>query len=217
MVHIHKLENYPIAEPQRVKKYLFIWCEAGKCDILVDHKLLTVQGKEVLTITSGQYHQFKEINGARGFVLDFTLDFICKTEKDIELIFQNSLFCHFDYNEVFSIPESAANAIQQHLEIIKKELDEKPFQYLESVHSLIELLLIEDNRAKISGGGEIWRPEALFLRFLELVRNSFDRHPSLEEIAAELHTTTAKLNEQAKLHAGKTAQNVIHGLIISEA
>ncbi len=32
-----------------------------------------------------------------------------------------------------------------------------------------------------------------------------------------LGTTEAKLNEQLKLHTGKTAQNVVYGLVISEA
>jgi len=88
---------------------------------------------------------------------------------------------------------------------------------MDSVHSRIELILFEINRSKIVNGGEIWKPEALFLRFLEFVRNNFYHNYPLKEIAGKLQTTELKLNEQAKLHAGKTAQNVIYGLVISEA
>ena len=35
--------------------------------------------------------------------------------------------------------------------------------------------------------------------------------------AETLQTTEGKLNEQSKIHTGKTAQNVIYGLITSEA
>ncbi len=148
-------------------------------------------------------------------MLDFTLDYICKTEKDIELIFQNSLFCHFDYNEIITINNSLE--IEQQLQKIEEELNQKPFQYLESVHSRIELLLFEVNRSKIANGGEVWKPDALFLQFLEFVRNNFEHNYTLKEIALRLQTAELKLNEQAKQHAGKTAQNVIYGLVISEA
>ena len=88
---------------------------------------------------------------------------------------------------------------------------------MESVHSRIELLLFEVNRSKIANGGEVWKPDALFLQFLEFVRNNFEHNYPLKEIASRLHTTELKLNEQAKQHAGKTAQSVIYGLVISEA
>lgn len=182
---------------------------------MIDEKLLILTKNQVLTITSGQYHCFENISAAKGYLLDFTLDYICKTEKDIELIFQNSLFCHFDYNEIITINNPFE--VEMGLQRIENELTEKPFQYLESVHSRIELLLFEANRSKIANGGEIWKPEALFLRFLEFVRNNFEQNYPLKEIAVRLQTTELKLNELAKQHAGKTAQNVIYGLVISEA
>ncbi|RIV68565.1 helix-turn-helix domain-containing protein [Flagellimonas aequoris] len=215
MVALQRLETVIDFDPKRVKKYLFIWCNHGKIVIEVDDKILTVSKNQVLTITSGQYHRFKSTKNAKGYVLSFTLDYMCKTEKDIELIFQNSLFCHFDYNEIISIVNPSD--MERELHKIEQELVEKPFQYLESIHSRIELLLFETNRSKIANGGEIWKPDALFLRFLEFVRNNFNKNHSLKEIAAQLQTTELKLNELAKQHAGKTAQNVIYGLLISEA
>jgi YesN/AraC family two-component response regulator len=215
MVNIQRIETISEFKPTRVKKYLFLWCSKGEVTIMVDKKQLTLIKNQVLTITSGQYHCFENISNAKGYLLDFTLDYICKTEKDIELIFQNSLFCHFDYNEIITINNPAE--IEMELQKIENELREQPFQYLESVHSRIELLLFEVNRSKIANGGEIWKPEALFLRFLEFVRNNFKENFSLKEIADRLQTTELKLNELAKQHAGKTAQNVIYGLVISEA
>ncbi len=202
-------------KPKRVKRYLFLWCSVGNVSIMVDKKLLTLNKKQVLTITSGQYHCFENTSNAKGYLLDFTLDYMCKTEKDIELIFQNSLFCHFDYNEIITI--NNPSEIESELQKIENELKHQPFQYLESVHSKIELLLIEVNRSKMANGGELWKPEALFLRFLEFVRNHFEENYSLKEMAVHLQTTELTLNKLAKQHTGKTAQNVIYGLVISEA
>ncbi|MEC7262415.1 MAG: AraC family transcriptional regulator [Bacteroidota bacterium] len=215
MVDIQRIETIVDFTPKRIKKYLFIWCKQGKIDVEVDHKTISVTKSKVLTITSGQYHCFKKMDNAQGYLLSFTLDYMCKTEKDIELIFQNSLFCHFDYNEV--VPIAHNEDLERELQKIEEELQHKPYQYLESIHSRIELILFETNRSKIANGGEIWKPDALFLQFLEFVRNNFDQNLSLKEIAPQLKTTELKLNELAKQHAGKTAQNVIYGLVVSEA
>lgn len=215
MITINKIETISDFTPKRVKRYLFLWCSQGTISIMVDDKLLTLNKNQVLTITSGQYHCFKATNQGEGYVLSFTLDYICKTDKDIELIFQNSLFCHFDYNEIISI--NNPSEINYQLQKIAQEYQDKPFQYLESIHSRIELLLFEVNRSKIANGGEVWKPDSLFLKFLEFVRNNFESNLPLKEIALRLNTTELKLTELAKLHAGKTAQNVIYGLIISEA
>ncbi|MCB0674241.1 MAG: helix-turn-helix domain-containing protein [Saprospiraceae bacterium] len=215
MVDLYDIRDVRLASPCRVKKYLLIWCSKGKIEMVVDHKELSIHKNEVLTITSGQYHAFMEVAGASGYVLEFTYDFMCKSDSDIELIFQNSLFCHFDYNEVIAIPE--AHPIEHHLAVISEEIKTEPFQYLTSVHARIGLVLVEINRAKLAAGGEVWKPDALFLKFLEFIRHHFEQNYSLSEIARQLHTTTARLNDLAKLHTGKTAQNVLYGLIISEA
>ena len=216
MIDIQKFGQYPdINKPRRLRKYVLVWCAKGTLTVVVDEKELKLKEHEVLTITSGQIHYFKNHLKADGFILEFTLDFFCKNDNDIELIFHNGLFCHFSLNEVIRI--SNHKIIQTQLEFIKKELQSKPYQYLVSVHSRIELILVEINRAKVEKGDEIWKPDALFLKFLETVRGNFEKTYSLSQIAKMLGTTEAKLNEQSKLHTGRTAQNVIYGLIASEA
>ena len=208
-------EHTDIFQPRRVRRYVLIWCTKGTVPVVVDEKELSVQQYSVLTITSGQIHYLKNHNKAEGYILEFTLDFFGKNDNDIELIFQNGLFCHFDMNEIIAVPDH--KMIQSQFEIIMQELQSQPYQYLITVHSRIELILVEINRAKLKRGDEIWKPDALFLKFLELVRANFKNNYSLSQLAQILGTTEAKLNEQAKLHTGRTAQNVIYGLVASEA
>ena len=216
MIEIKSFDEYPdLDKPRRLRKYVLIWCSKGTLKVMVDETELKLKEHEVLTITSGQIHYLKNYRRAEGFVLEFTVDFFCKNDNDIELIFHNGLFCHFDLNEVIKIPNHGV--IQTQLELIKKELLLKPYQHYISIHSRIELILVEINRAKVERGDEIWKPDALFLKFLETVRANFDKNYSLEDVAGKLGTTEAKLNEQSKLHTGRTAQNVIYGLIASEA
>ena len=61
------------------------------------------------------------------------------------------------------------------------------------------------------------KPDALFLKFLEIVRDNYAHNFTLKQIALKLNTTETILNKFSKVHTGKTAQNVIYGLIASEA
>jgi len=214
MIEAITLENFTgLDKPRRIMKYILVYCASGKLSMTIDENEFPLASGQVITITSGQIHHITKKTKAKGYILEFTLDFFCKDDKDIELIFHNGLFCHFALNEV--IPVDKTN-IETQLRFIEQELLKKPYQYLISVHSRIELILVETNRAKVKRGDEIWKPDALFLKFLEAVRDNFEHNYSFGHFAKMLGTTEIKLNELAKLHAGKTAQNVIYGLVTSE-
>ena len=216
MISIKKIDQaIELQKPRRVKKYIILYCLSGSLSIKIDDKQFNLYANDVITITSGQYHFLTKIEKAKGYVLEFTYHFFCKDDSDIELIFQNGLFCHFDINEVIKVPSD--KIIDNYLKDIQDELLRQPFQYLTSIHSKLKLILIEINRARIASGYEIWKPEALFLKFLEFVRANFDHNITPKLVAKELNTTELKLNELSKKFAGKTAQNIIYGLISSEA
>lgn len=215
MISIAQLQtgNLP-TPPQRVLKYLLIYCRQGSLQLKIDEAEYTLAAGQAITITSGQIHTFTALEGG-ALLLDFTLDFFCKDDDDIELVFHNGLFCHFGLNEI--IPVRDVSYFGSILEKIESELVQQPYQYLITLRSHIELLLIELNRSKVERGDEIWKPDALFLRFLEHVRKNYREQPAMKDYAARLGTTEAKLNELSKLHTGKTAQNVVFSLTISEA
>lgn len=216
MIEWHPLEEYTaLQSPRRVMRYVLFWCTAGEVKVMVDGTEFQLLAHEVITITSGQVHWLIADANTQGVVLEFSYDFFCKTDADIELIFHNGLFCHFGMNEVITVPEH--QRFTQLLEQIREDLTLKPYQHLISVHANLELILVMINRAKIARGDEIWKPDALFLKFLEKVRTQFRQAPTLATLAQQLQSNEAKLNELAKLHAGKTAQMIIYGLVTSEA
>ncbi|SHF38517.1 AraC family transcriptional regulator [Pedobacter caeni] len=204
-----------LKKPKRILKYVLVFCTSGTATIVVDENEFELSENTVITITSGQIHYFKKLDGAQGIILEFTYDFFIKGDHDMELIFHNGLFCHFAMNEAIKVENGAT--IMKELAEIEQEILSRPYQYLISVHSRIELILIEINRTKINRGDEIYKPDALFLRFLEAVLGNFKHNLSVNDIASLLGTTEAKLNELSKLHTNKTAQNVIFGLIVSES
>lgn len=211
MVELHTFDALVPLHPQREMKYILVWCETGEVRLLIDDHEFTLQAQEAITITSGQYYFFKESAHATGYVLRFTYDFFCKNNNDVELIFHNGLFCHFDENVIIKAELSGLLA-----QVAVETLEQRQ-QYLVVVHSLIEIILVTLNRAKIAQGDEVWRPTALFLKFLDKIRTGFGSEMNLPKLADELGTNVAKLDELSKLHTGKTALNVLHGLLTSEA
>lgn len=216
MISIKHFEEAPeLLQSRRVIKYVLVWCSSGTVTLVVDENEFVLTANSVITITSGQIHYFKKTDRAKGLVLEFTYAFFCKDDKDIELIFHNSLFCHFAMNELIRLGKD--KQVEQELLKIEDELKRKPYQYLISVHSRIELILVAINRSKIKQGGEIYKPDALFLKFLEAIRANFKNNLPVRQIAAILGTTESKLNELSKQHTGRTAQSVIAELVTSEA
>lgn len=216
MIDLISLEEASqLLSPRRVRKYVLIWCSSGRLTVSVDEQRFELGSNSVITITSGQVHFIERSKNAKGFVLEFTYDFFCKNDNDIELIFHNSLFCHFAMNEVIDLGRS--QIVGSELKQIAVELEQKPYQYLISIHSRIELILVAINRAKLTRGGEIYKPDALFLKFLEALMVNFEKKPSVRDLARLLATTESKLNELSKLHTGRTAQSVINGLVAFEA
>lgn len=218
MIELKPLEEKLISEkPKHLMKYILIWCTSGCGKIVIDENEFVFIRNQVITITSGQIFYFTGLTHARGMVLEFTYDFFCKNDNDIELIFHNGLFCHFTMNEVITIDDSNSKTFSGHLQTIREELLQKPYQYVTSIHSRIKLLLIGINRNKIKEGEEIYKPDATFLKFLELVRANFKNNYPVRYFADRLLTTESRLNELSKLHTGKNAQDIIYGLIVSEA
>lgn len=215
-IEIVPLEAIPIPDtPKRLLRYVLIWCSEGSVRLKVDENMLEMIPGSVLTITSGQIHSFLEAKAASGFVMRFTLDFFCKSDHELELIFENGLFCHFGENEVIAIDKTYK--IEEQLREIAEEVARQPYQHLISIHARIALILVEINRSRRTSGAEIWKPDALFLKFLEMIRGNFDKNYSVAQFAELLNTTEFRLNEQSRLHTGKTAQQVIYSLLISEA
>jgi AraC family transcriptional activator of pobA len=121
MIDIKNFDNaIDLYKPKRIRKYVLVWCSSGAVTIVVDENEFVLRSNTVITITSGQIHYFKETKAAKGSILEFTYDFFCKDDKDIELIFHNSLFCHFAMNEV--IPLGKSKLVEVELKQIEKEL-----------------------------------------------------------------------------------------------
>lgn len=208
-----------MAEPKRQYKFVLIYCKSGQIKIDIDNQQYEISECQFLTITPKQFYQFIEISNCKGQIIEFTYDFFCKDDKTVELIYHNGLYCHFGLNELITIPdESCLSLADSYFHALKKELTAKNFEFETSIHSILKLLLIEVSRYKIiQQQRPLYKPDAKFLAFLNLVRDSFEKRQTIKEYANILNITEQKLNEITKKNTGETTQQLINDLIILEA
>lgn len=220
MIAIHLIDERTLMkEPERQHKFVLLFCSLGKLEIEIDQQVYVVENKQFVTITPKQFYKVISISNGEGFFLEFTYDFFCKDDKAIELIYHNGLFCQFALNEVISIPsDEVLSRVASYFLSIQTELEQKHFEYEASLHSIVKLLLIEVSRCKIiQQQRPLYKPDALFLHFLNLVRDTFAKRLTIKEYASELNITEQKLNELAKKNTGETTQQLINDLIVLEA
>lgn len=212
-------EHFLMTKAERQYKFLLIYCRSGQAKIDIDNEVYLIKSRQFLTITPKQYYQFIEFESIDGNVLEFTYDFFCTDDKTVELIYHNGLYCHFGLNELISIPnEDEFHKIEHYLDLLKNEISTSEFEVTTATHSLIKLLIIEISRYKIiQQNRPLYTPDALFLKFLNLVRANFTKRYSVAQYASELAITEAKLNELTKKNSGETTQQLINDLIILEA
>jgi AraC family transcriptional activator of pobA len=208
-----------MTEPERQYKFVLIYCKSGQIKIDIDNQVYEISEQHFLTITPKQFYQFIEIRNCEGKIIEFTYDFFCKDSKAIELIYHNGLFCHFGLNELIRIPNhESLKLVGSYIHSLNNELSNKEFEYETSIHSILKLLIIEVSRCKIiQQHRPLYKPEAEFLEFLNLVRDSFEKRYTIKEYANKLYISEQKLNDLAKKNTGETTQQLINDLIVLEA
>jgi AraC family transcriptional regulator, transcriptional activator of pobA len=208
-----------IEKPERQYKYLLIYCESGSISIEIDEDFYDLQAHQAITVTAKQYLQWLEINQTTGYILEFTYDFFCKDEKTMELIYYNGLYCHFGLNEVIHLPnELMIQKIEQYFADIAQELALEGFEYLAKLHSITKLMIIDVSRCKIiQQKRPLYQPNALFLKFLNLIRDNFQAHYTIKQIAEQLGISEAKLTELCKTITNESPQQIINNIYVLEA
>lgn len=206
-----------MAQPARQYKFVLIYCKSGRLQLEIDGDAYVLTAAQFLTITPKQFYQFTQQQDCEGHILEFTYDFFCKDDKAIELIYHNGLYCHFGLNEIIEATPSI-DKVNQCFASIQNELAHKAFEFETSMHAHLKLLIIEVSRCKIvQQQRPLYKPDALFLAFLNLVRDNFEKRLTIKEYATALHITEQKLNELSKKNTGETTQQLINDLIILEA
>ena len=190
---------------------------SGRLRLCVDEQEFSVESGQILTITSMQMVEISAVDG-EGWILDFSYDGFCRDEADRMLVYDNGLFCHFGLNQVLDLDPLAADRLGWILRRLEEEGRGDGWGAVQARHSLVKLVLVEAARAKLAKQAELlYRPETLMLRYLDLVRSSFEVRPSIGSLAKELGVSSAALDDACRRSTNESPQQLRDDLVVLEA
>lgn len=205
------------ASSYREHRFALLAGGTGTLRIGIDDQEHSVGPAQVLTITPMQMVEVLAVSG-EGRVVDFTYDGICRDEADRALVYDNGLFCHFGLNQVLDLDRPARLRIDGLLERIDAELADRAWGAHAACHSLVKLVLVEAARAKMAfQRTPLYKPDALMLRFLDLVRSDFKERPTIASLARRLGVSVAALDDACRRSTNESPQQLRDDLVVLEA
>lgn len=207
------------------KSLLFILVLSGNCRIEINFKEYLIEGRNIILLSQG--HFFKALY----FSEDFKCSILYIGKDYIDNMYSTDmLFKRTKYNvRMYNIPQVILT--QKELKVLKKRLqlvndevrnydhDHQKELILFSIRMFfIELSSVLEHQGK--KGTEIAplsRDEIYFQKFLDLLRNHYQKEHIVEYYAQALHITPHYLTLIIKRLTGQTVSDLIFQLIFSEA
>lgn len=209
--------DHDITRIHRIDFYIIFIATEGQGYHTIDFTDYAYRQEAVLTIRKGQLHKFSPNPSVRGYMLLFTEGFIASHLE--KLAAQQSLQL---FNEYLTPPrielESKVFLDLIHLvEYMEMEYANVRDDYSNGIiRSLLHILLTKLHRHKSSDNAkQALDPFLLdFLAFQQLVEAKCLTHRKVQDYAAEMGLTSAKLNKIVKRVVRKTAKTFIDEIAI---
>lgn len=216
-IRLRTFDALPTGASFRELRFAVLVGGSGSLRIEVDDVEFEVGPSQALTITPMQMVQASTTTGS-GWILDFTYDGICRDEADRHLVYDNGLFCHFGINQVLDLDPDATARVEGITARLAIELEVAAWGAHMACHSLVKLLLVEIARAKLGAQSTpLYRPDALMLRFLDLVRSDFQERPTTASLAKRLGVSVATLDDACRRSTNESPQQLRDDLVVLEA
>jgi AraC family transcriptional activator of pobA len=196
-----------------------IWIRKGSGAFCVDMHKYAINSDTIYCIKHGQAVKFYPDNGATGYAISFSADFLAMGEDHAEPLHHAPLFHPLS---LFSIIKVEGSQLPEMLEIADKMMLESSNDYsgkIEILRGLLKIFLIYLGRHQ-----EQSRQPAITLnqvglasRFFSLLEKDFAKKKMVSAYALDLCVTANYLNETVKKASGSPASYHIQQRIILEA
>jgi AraC-like DNA-binding protein len=205
--------------PHRHNYFAIIWVKKGTGVHFVDVDKYDIGDNTVYCLTPGQIHLMKPDEGAEGYVISFTAEFLSLNEDNFNLLFNTGLFYTFSQSPVIKVSEEMAEDM---VEIVEKMIKEYANFFLlraEILRGFLKIFLIYLTR-QFDGAdhrGQQPRNVELLKQFLALLEKQYASKKMVTDYADQLAVTPNYLNEVVKKVSGFPASHHIQQRIVLEA
>jgi AraC-like DNA-binding protein len=208
--------------PHRHNYFTIIWVRQGSGLHHIDFRSYAVNDDTIYFLTPEQVHHLQLDEGAKGYVLLFTPDFLHEHGLSQQWIENTGFFFKCDDMAPFHLePVMDVNNLEHLVHHIRDEFKQGGAYYQDAIASWLKLFLLECKRLSANMEttvmGKTNSRAQLVKQFRNLLESRFREWHKVSEYARELHITPNYLNEVISVETGKSAKDFILNRIMLEA
>ena len=216
-------EHRPLDEkPHRHHYYTVIWVTEGKGTHQIDFQQFPLRNRMVYFLTPEQVHFLQVSTPPKGWVLEFSPDFLSAQGIPISYLTELQLFANCEEVQPLELDETiAAEWENRVLAVMESEQQYRDLRWLEKVGSLLKAWLIDCHRYKLKQLGEA-KPKTsaasrMVREFKALVEQNYRQWHKVADYATALAVSSGHLSEVIKTETHQSAKQIIQDRLLLEA
>ncbi len=218
---IYDINHGVIDTPHRHNYYTLILVEKGTGEHIIDFKTYPVSDFSLHVVYPGQVHCFNTNEKPKGWVLNFTSEFLLQNNITNELVNQVYLYNTFGDSPPLPLNEHSfdkfKNILQQIEEYTVASLN---YQY-DALGALLKLIFIGvTNLCSVKSENPLHQSineSNILVKFKKLIDKNYTSTHKVSDYANALAISADYLNKYVKNQVGKSAKELIQDRLIVEA
>lgn len=210
-------------EPTRTNRFTVVRVDSGAGTVWADAGQYAFGPGQLLFFVPYQYLRFEPTEPLHGTIIHFHANFLCVETFHSETGCSGPLFNDPYGSPVVKVPRASLEEIDQLIQRMHREQDEKPLAYEEIVLAALKMLLILATRCKTTAAQCAGDSNADSFRdptieqLKELIEQNYQRYHAPADYARLMGMTPKTLGRQVRQRLGKTLGELIRARVLTHA
>lgn len=202
--------------------YQLMWFWHGTGRHQIDFNDEEVSPNKVFVISSGQLHQFKDLESPEGIIIQFDEGFFSEMDDNLDSIIKYSVFNAFHLPPYYLIGSETWERLKGiAAEMNREKSDVEKFAHDSYIYSLVKMFLIVLIREGLRTDNKpIYNNSAAyqyFINFRKALDNNYRRYHTVQQYATALRMSSKTLTQRVIQYSGQSPLQLINNKLIVEA
>lgn len=202
--------------------YQLMWFWHGTGRHQIDFNDEEVSPNKVFVISSGQLHQFKDLESPEGIIIQFDEGFFSEMDDNLDSIIKYSVFNAFHLPPYYIIDSETGERLKGiAAEMNREKADVEKFAHDSYIYSLVKMFLIVLIREGLRTDNKpIYNNSAAyqyFINFRKALDNNYRRYHTVQQYATALRMSSKTLTQRVIQYSGQSPLQLINNKLIVEA
>lgn len=206
--------------PHRIKFYQILFITQGEGTHWVDFEPFPYRSETLFAVEKGQVQVYDLQPGTQGYLILFTEEYLYRYSTDLAWLFNLTLFNSYFSPVLYLSPPDIDELLALITQMAAELISGPNFARGDILRNLLRVFILKAERIKRSQNNanlpDSYKDHDLFIRFRNVLENSYASSREVEAYAAALFTTPKKLNQISHTYLGKTIKQVIDERVVLE-